>query len=90
MEKRTRLLFSFWVLKCLACVMRARQDQRKNNEPPARRARQQKTKTNEHQQTACFLAFAGETKRDDTNYSFQLYTHTHTHRLKEIEREKSI
>ena len=42
------------------------------------------TTTNKPKQTNSnklrVFAFTGETQRDDTNYSFQLYTHTHTQR----------
>ena len=84
---------SFWVLKCLACVMRARRDQRKKNEQPLRATNETTTRTNtnkneRHDTLSRVFAFAGETKRDDTKYSFQLYTRTHTRREKSILRDQ--
>tara|TARA_B100000482_G_C12361092_1_gene201059 strand:+ start:107 stop:406 length:300 start_codon:yes stop_codon:yes gene_type:complete len=56
--------------------MSARQDQRKNNEPTRdERDNNKHTKTNEKSNKPRVFAFAGETRRDDTNHSFQLYTH---------------
>ena len=76
---------SFWVLKCLACVMRARRDQRKKNEQPLRATNETTTRTNtnkneRHDTLSRVFAFAGETKRDDTRYIRFSFTHTHTER----------
>ena len=61
--------------------MRAQQDERKNNEPMRdERDNNKQTKTKTNSNKLRVFAFTGETQRDDTNYSFQLYTHTHAER----------
>ena len=95
-EEDTSYVFSsFWVLKCLACVMRARRDQRKKNEQPLRATNETTTREHKQKRTArhTFCVFLPSRGRQSAMilviFVSALHAHTHAQREEYFERSET-